>query len=177
VPICVVTKDNLDALEELFPLAESLDVRIHFQPLCTGAEITRGESSPDLTQRYQLCFARLLKAKRSGAPIASSSRYLEYLSQWHDFSRSALFDPKFRCAAGYAFLYVDHEGRGYPCPYLKGKVPGISLITQRWQEHFTGATPCTRCAVGPMVEFNLLYSSPHRTLGDLYRGYRGFGLA
>lgn len=177
VPICVVTEENMDTLEELFPIAESLDVSLHFQPLCTGAEITRGECSGNLTKRFQRCFSRLLEAKRSGAPIASSSLYLEYLSRWPDYSRSAFFDPAFRCSAGYAFLYVDHLGRGYPCPYLKGKVPGIPLLSEDWKERFSRETPCTRCAVGPMVEFNLLYRFPHRTLGDLYRSYRGLGLA
>lgn len=177
IPICVITPENIAHLEELFPLAEKLDVRIHFQPLCTGAEITRGVGPRHLTRRYQECFSFLLAAKRRGAPVASSDCYLEYLSKWEDFGSSAVYDPRLRCAAGYAFLYVDHRGYAYPCPYLKGKVEGVPLLGENGKVSLEVKTPCTRCAVGPMVEFNLLYQSPHRTLPDLYSGYRGFGLA
>lgn len=176
IPICVVTEANLPHLEELLSLAEELGVRIHFQPYCSGAEITRGEPERGLSQRFREAFAFLLERKRKGALIASSTRYLAYLSQWEDFSRSALYDPRARCAAGYAFLYVDHRGEAYPCPYLKGKVRGISLLAPQGVKGLVLDLPCTRCAVGPMVEFNLLYQGPHRSLLDLYRGYGGFGL-
>ena len=65
-----------------------------------------------------------------------------------------------QCAAGRGFLYVDPQGRAYPCAYTKGKTRPVDLLQDDWRERFRGDTPCTSCNVGPMLEFNLLYRQP-----------------
>jgi len=82
---------------------------------------------------------------------------------------SAFHDPKVRCAAGRGFLYVDPQGRGYPCAFTKGKAEPIDMLKDDWKRAFPGTTPCTVCNVGPMLEFNLLFQRPLSVTVDALR--------
>jgi len=173
VAICVVTRHNLDAIDHLLAEAERGGFRVHFQPQCTGTEIVRGDIAPDLTtERLQLFFRTVLEHKIRGRPVASSRPYLEALSAWDDFRRVALFDPSVRCAASRGFLYVDPQGKAYPCAFTKGKAAPVDLLGSDWSSALGRDTPCTRCAVGPYLEFNLLYQRPLATALSLARSYR-----
>jgi MoaA/NifB/PqqE/SkfB family radical SAM enzyme len=172
VAICVVTEHSVDQSEGLLEVAEKGGFRVHFQPQCTETAIVRGGIAPEMTnQRLQAFWRGLLAAKRAGRPVASSAAYLEALSRWGDFTRSAVFDPEVRCAASRGFLYVDPHGHAYPCAYTKGRTPPVDLLGDRWREAVGRDTPCTRCSVGPYVEFNLLYQSPVRTGLSVVRSY------
>jgi MoaA/NifB/PqqE/SkfB family radical SAM enzyme len=172
VAICVVTDHSIDQVDHLLDLAEAGGFRVHFQPQCTDTAIVRGGIAPEMTnERLQAFWHGLLAKKRAGRPIASSAAYLEALSRWADFTRSALLDPEVRCAASRGFLYVDPHGHAYPCAYTKGRTVGVDLLGDRWREAVGRETPCTRCSVGPYLEFNLLYQKPLRTGLSLLRSY------
>ena len=161
VAIAVVTEHNLDQAEILLGQAEEMGFVIHFQPQCTDTDIVRGEIAENLTDaRLRRFWAGLLEQKKAGRPIASSAGYLAVQAAWKNFRVSSYYDSEARCSAGRGFLYVDPQGQAYACPYIKGKVKPISLLEEDWQLAFDGKTPCTRCNVGPMVEFNLLFEKP-----------------
>ena len=161
VAIAVVTEHNLDQAEGLLRQAEEMGFTIHFQPQCTDTDIVRGEIGENLTDaRLREFWAGLLEQKKSGRPIASSAGYLAHQASWENFRVSSFHDPAARCAAGRGFLYVDPQGKAYPCAYTKGKAKPINLLEEDWQTAFPGTTPCTRCNVGPMAEFNLLFAKP-----------------
>ena len=173
IAICVVTEHSIDQAEHLLRQAERLGFRMHFQPQCTDTEIVRGAIAPSLSNDRQRAFWRdLLAAKRAGRPVVSSTPYLEYLSQWDDFSVSALYDPAMRCAAGRAYLYVDPQGKAWACAYTKGKMTPVDLLASDWREAWDGETPCTRCTVGPMLEFNMLFARP---VAAALEGMRAYG--
>jgi len=170
VAICVVTERNLDQADVLLDQAAALGIRVHFQPVCTGGPAPEGYS-PDLSnETFRAFFRRLLERKRDGRPVASSRRYLAYMAAWDDFRTTAFLDPNTRCAAGRAFLYVDPRGNAFPCPYTRNTSP-VSLLRERWEDAWSGETPCTRCNVGPMVEFNLLVHHPLGSALDVWRSY------
>jgi MoaA/NifB/PqqE/SkfB family radical SAM enzyme len=172
VAICVVTEHSIGQADELLDLAERLRFRIHFQPQCTETEIVRGSIASELgNDRLREFWRQLAARKRAARPIASSAAYLEALSRWDDFRRSALLDPSVRCAATRGFLYVDPQGKAYPCAYTKGKTKPVDLLGPDWKDAIGRETPCTRCSVGPYVEFNLLYQKPVRTALSLLRSY------
>ncbi len=161
IAICVVTGDDLGAADFLLDTAEERDFKVHFQPQCTGTEIVRGEIAEGLSdERLRAFWAGLLERRRAGRAIASSARYLEVQSGWRDFRVSAWHDPGERCAAGRGFLYVGPRGDAYPCAFTKGKAEPVDLLSEDWRRAFPGETPCTRCNVGPMLEFNLLFQRP-----------------
>lgn len=160
VAIAVVTEHNLDQVGILLRQAEEIGFEIHFQPQCSDTAIVRGEIPKSLTdQRQREFWADLLKQKKAGRPVASSVHYLIAQSRWRNFRISSYRDPETRCAAGRGFLYVDPQGNAYPCAYTKGKTEPVNLLVEDWSATFQG-TPCTRCNVGPMLEFNLLFEKP-----------------
>jgi MoaA/NifB/PqqE/SkfB family radical SAM enzyme len=172
VAICVVTEHSLDQAPHLLDLAQAGGFKVHFQPQCTETTIVRGRLAPDLTtERLQGFWLRLLAQKRAGRPVASSAAYLEALARWDDFGRTAVLDPAVRCAASRGFLYVDPHGHAYPCAYTKGRTPGVDMLGERWREAVGRETPCTRCSVGPYLEFNLLYQQPLRAGLSVLRSY------
>ncbi len=161
IAICVVTEHSLAHVGTLLREAETNGFRMHFQPRCIDTEVVRGEVPATVSNEELRAFWRgLLEEKRKGRPIVSSTPYLEFLSRWEDFSVSAYYAPGVRCAAGQGFLYIDPLGRAYPCVYVKGKTTPVDLLTDGWREAWNRKTPCTRCTVGPMLEFNLLFQRP-----------------
>lgn len=172
IAICVVTEHSIGQAEPLLDLAEEGGFQIHFQPQCTETEIVRGDIARELTNdRLRKFWDGLLELKRAGRKVASSVPYLEELSGWDDFSRSATLDPGVRCAATRGFFYVDPHGRAYPCAYTKGKAPPVDLLGDDWRSAVGRETPCSRCNVGPYLEFNLLYQKPIRTALSVLHSY------
>jgi MoaA/NifB/PqqE/SkfB family radical SAM enzyme len=172
VAICVVTEHSIGQMDRLLDVAEAGRFRMHFQPQCTDTAIVRGGIARELTTaRLQRFWTDLLARKRASRPVASSVPYLETLARWDDFSRTAVLDPEARCAATRGFLYVDPAGHAYPCAYTKGKAPAVDMLGDHWRDALGRETPCTRCSVGPYLEFNLLYQKPVRTGLSLAASY------
>lgn len=172
VAICVITEHSIDQAQGLLDLADERGFRIHFQPQCTETTIVRGGIARDLTnERLRRFWGDLLVLKRSGRKVASSIPYLEELSRWDDFCRTAVSDPSTRCAATRGFFYVDPHGQAYPCAYTKGRASPVDFLGDEWRQALGRETPCSRCSVGPYLEFNLLYQRPVRTALSVLRSY------
>jgi MoaA/NifB/PqqE/SkfB family radical SAM enzyme len=161
IGICVVTEHSIGQVDFLLRQAETLGIRMHFQPQCVDTDVVRGAVSASLSNEELRAFwRRLLAEKRRGRPLVSSTPYLEFLSEWDDFSISAYHDPGTRCPAGHGYLYVDPQGNAYSCAYTKGKMTPVNLLANDWRTAWDGHNPCTRCTVGPMLEFNMLFKRP-----------------
>lgn len=172
IAICVVTEHSLHQADAILRQAEATGFRVHFQPQCTDTDIVRGSVPESVSDdQFRDFWRSLLVEKRRGRPIVSSTAFLEYLSAWDDFSVSAVADAGTRCAAGHGFFYIDPHGRAYPCAYTKGKTAPVDLLAADWRTAWNGETPCTRCIVGPMLEFNLLYQRPLATALESARTY------
>jgi len=145
---------------------------VHFQPQCVDTDVVRGEVASSVSNVQLRAFWRaLLDAKRRGRPIVSSTPYLEFLSHWEDFSISAYHAPAERCPAGRGYLYIDPQGKAYPCAYTKGKTVPVDLLAHDWRVAWDREVPCTRCTVGPMLEFNMLFKHPLAALPESLRAY------
>ncbi len=166
--ICVVNQQSMNDISYLLNLAKEENINVHFQPECYDTEIVTNKvpqhnSGNDALKKI---WTHLIEKKQEGAPIASSLAYLKYISQWENYAVSALYDPDEKCAAGRGYLFVDTEGNAFPCAYTKEKVKGINLLKEDWSEAFNKETPCTKCIVGPMLEFNLLFQKPGLTVAN-----------
>jgi MoaA/NifB/PqqE/SkfB family radical SAM enzyme len=172
IAICVVTEHSIDQADTLLRRAEAGGYRMHFQPQCVDTDVVRGAVSPALSNpRLRAFWARLLDEKRRGRPIVSSTPYLEFLSQWDDFSISAYHEPGVRCPAGRGYLYVDPKGLAYACAYTKRKMEAVDLLANDWRTAWDRDTPCTTCTVGPMLEFNMLFKRPIAAALEGFRTY------
>jgi len=160
--ICVVTEGTQPAtIDYLLNLGKEKKFTVHFQPECYDAEYTPRSATAAMNQEEtRSLWKHLIMRKRQGYPVFSSLPYLEYISNWQDYRLSAIYDPQQRCAAGNTFFFVDATGDAYPCAYTKGMTGGVNLLRDDWQRFFTLSTPCTRCIVGPMLEFNLISKNP-----------------
>ncbi|MGE0636384.1 MAG: radical SAM protein [Bacteroidia bacterium] len=161
--ICVVTEPDMDSVEYLLDLAVRENIDIHFQAECYDAEKAGRSADENMGQQEVRNFwLNLLEKKKQGAPITSSAAYLNYVSKWSDYKSTTMYDPNVSCAAGKGFLFVESSGYAYPCAYIKGQdgVEGINLLQDEWSEKFNSNTPCTKCIVGPLLEFNLLFHKP-----------------
>ena len=84
------------------------------------------------------------------------------MSKWEDYRNTTVYDTNHNCAAGKGFIFVESTGYAYPCAYIKGLpgVEGVNLLEQDWNKDVDLSTPCTKCIVGPLLEFNLLFNNP-----------------
>lgn len=174
VAICVLTNENLAAIDFILDLAEEYGFKIHFQARCFDTAIVRGEPSKidrAAHEKLRTAWQKLLVAKKMGRPIASSKLYFEQIINWHNYFETSLYDENRRCAAGYGFLYVDPTGLAWPCAYTKGKTEPVDLKTEDFDFGAGDKTPCTSCIVGPHLEFSLLYEHPLKTALDLAGSY------
>lgn len=172
IAICVVTEHSLDQADAILRQAETMGFRVHFQPQCTETDIVRGAVPASVAnEEFRAFWRHLLVEKGRGRPIVSSTAFLEFVSGWDDFAVSAVTLPNTRCAAGHGFFYIDPLGRAYPCAYTKGKTTAVDLMAADWRTAWDRETPCTRCIVGPMLEFNLLFQRPFATVLESARTY------
>ena len=176
VAICVVRDEALDRLDEALEVAASLGIVVHFQPRSVDGKRARGALDETLgNERRRAAWVHLLEEKRAGAPVASSGFYLEHMAKWQDFSKTAIFDPEQRCAAGHGFMFVDPHANAYPCGFIEGQVEPVNLLDDDWEHLRFPKLPCTTCAVGPYVEFNQLFrhpmSAPIAAARTYLRGY------
>jgi MoaA/NifB/PqqE/SkfB family radical SAM enzyme len=160
--ICVVTMDTkIQTIDYLLSLANKKGFNLHFQPECYDAEYSRRSANPGYAnEQVRQLWLYLVERKKEGAPVFSSLPYLQYISRWSDYAISVVNDPEESCAAGNTFFFVDAEGNAYPCAYTKGKAAPVSMLADNWKDFFDQSPPCTKCIVGPMLEFNLLSKHP-----------------
>lgn len=161
--ICVVTEPDYESADYLIEFANREHIDIHFQAECYDVEKAGRSAAENLSQQeIKQFWEYLVVRKKTGAPITSSAAYLKYVSEWSDYSVTAMYDTHQRCAAGRGFLFVESTGYAYPCAYSKDleNVQGINLLKDEWSGPFSTQTPCTKCIVGPLLEFNLLFNKP-----------------
>jgi MoaA/NifB/PqqE/SkfB family radical SAM enzyme len=172
VGICVARRGDVEQARALIEQARALRIRMHFQPQCLDTKISRGSLPKDATpETLRKFWLELVRMKEAGLPIASSIDYLRAQASWPDFRVSAVRDASTRCAAGRGFLFVDPLGNASPCTYTRGSTPSVNLLSEDWKRDWNRETNCTRCNVGPMLEFNLLYKHPIRAVVNAVRAY------
>lgn len=171
VAISVVRHADLGAAERLLALAAAHHFTVHFQPHCVDAPMSRGTLPADYTPHVMRSYwLGLLDRKRAGAPVASTAVYLRAQAEWRDLRRPVEQVAGARCAAGRGFLFVDPAGRAWPCTFVRGVSSSVDLLTDDWKS-WDRKTPCNRCAVGPMLEFNLLFQQPLLAAREVAESY------
>lgn len=160
--ICVLTEGSeLSSVDYLLDFAEKRGITVHFQPECYESEVTLRKAGATLSDsNTRNLWNYIIEQKDKGRPVFSSMPYLQYIANWDNYAQSAINDPTQTCAAGKTFFFVDATGRAFHCAYTHGKTEGVSLLQDNWERFFEVPAPCTKCIVGPMLEFNLLTKKP-----------------
>jgi MoaA/NifB/PqqE/SkfB family radical SAM enzyme len=162
--ITVLTRNNIHRLDYIMRTAEEYGFLTTFQTLHHNEKLGGDTSGLMPTrQEYAEALHRLLQMKRSGAPIANSTRYLKSLAEWPDFSSTRL-EGAFHgvsCRAGRMYCNIDVDGRVYPCSLLIGMYPDAeNALEVGFREAFraAGELPCQACTASCYTEYNFLYS-------------------
>jgi MoaA/NifB/PqqE/SkfB family radical SAM enzyme len=153
---CVICGKNLQELEELVKLAESLAVWISFEPINESEEIDErvwDEMGLRDLPAYQNSVDKLIELKRGGAPIINSLTYLNMIKT---------MDPKFRCHASDIIMHVTSEGIIQNCRVVKENLGNVSDgVTEVWNasQHRRQkiTNNCHGCLFFGYVENSLLY--------------------
>lgn len=168
----VLTRVNPGAVDHLLELAAGRGCRVNFvvpntlpDPL-PGSHIPATDAVAPLllppdTLRQTL--DRLIRLKRSGAPIGSSLPYLESVRDWPDYAR--LRSPRtagYRCFAGQLYCHLYYNHRLYACGQNFGEASGMAV---REAGGFAAAfaqlarvADCRSCRVACDLENNLIYN-------------------
>jgi MoaA/NifB/PqqE/SkfB family radical SAM enzyme len=115
----VITRQNLDEIDWLIALARERSVMVNFQIPQFNTEMY-GESAQQWLPEpddIRAVIARIIAAKRAGAPVLFSARSYGRTLEWGDFTRERIERPGERspCTAGRYFLQVEPNGDVYPC--------------------------------------------------------------
>lgn len=161
--ITVLNRLNLGDIDMLLDLAERLGFKCTFQVLHHNDLMGRNHDDlmPD-NEEYRAALRHVLKRKRAGARVASSTRYLEYAIRWPDYRASTSVAPHLRlkCRAGQLYANVDANGDVYACSLLVGRVPAVNAVESGFRTAFEAIPPlpCQGCTAGCFTEYNYLYS-------------------
>ncbi len=153
---CVISAKNMDELEDLVHLAESLDTQISFEPLHESfgidGKVWKTLGIRDLP-RYEKAVERLIELKREGAPIINSQTYLEMIKT---------LNPRFKCHASDIILHVASDGTLENCRVHREPLGNVSEgIARVWKNsqkrRKETAQGCQGCLFFGYVENSLLY--------------------
>lgn len=162
--ITVLTRHNIHHLDHIMETAVKYGFQTTFQTLHHNAKLG-GDTSRMMPsdKEYAEVYRKLLELKKSGAPIANSTRYLKSLMKWPDFSVTRL-EEKFHgvsCKAGRMYCNIDADGKVYPCSLLMGMYPeSVNALDVGFLEAFnrTDRLPCQACTASCYTEYNYLYN-------------------
>ncbi len=120
----VLTKDNINEVDSILALAEQKDFPCQFHPVyaysLSGGSVK--DLLPDKNDMLKTA-EKLIKIKKENKQdrIVLSSVTLDYLRYWPEFKKQ-------KCWAGNAYVYIDTDGRMYPCMQMIGRTDGVSFF-------------------------------------------------
>lgn len=153
---CVICSKNLNELEDLVQMAESLGISISFEPV-HETELVDGKVWQEMGLRdshdYSRAVDRLIELKKSGAPIINSLTYLNMIKK---------LQPQFRCHASSIILHVASDGSVQNCRSCKESLGHVSIgLFNIWKDSRERrrkiANDCKGCLFFGYVENSLLY--------------------
>ena len=180
--ITVLTKANVGSIDDILETARSEGFLATFQVLHHNDALAG--DCPELVpsnEELRLAFNKLIKAKKSGAPIASSLNYLNTLYRWPDYARhttNELLSGR-QCLAGKLYCNVDTDGKVYPCSLLINKMPASDANRIGFKAAFETLGPydCKSCVASCFIEYNHLFSLHPSTVLSWAFGIRKGGYA
>ncbi len=161
--ITVLTRHNLDAVDYILEKARDYGFLATFQVLHHNDRL--GRNTGDLIPRpedYRAAIQKIIEAKKRGAPVGSSLKYLRHILRWEDYCRpiSVRRAGPARCWAGRLYCNIDTDGAVYPCSLLVEKIPAVNSLAAGFKTAFNALrpAPCAACTASCFTEYNYLYS-------------------
>jgi MoaA/NifB/PqqE/SkfB family radical SAM enzyme len=155
---CVLSRDNLDRVEEVLDFADEHNVWIIFQPATKWLEATDGVPNPlaPPEEEYRQTIRNLMALKKKGAPISNSQAGMRHLLNWPNKSPVG-------CKAGVLTCTIEPDGRMIACDFDPSAFHGdnaqdAETATERFKAMRVPEQCCQECWCAPLVELNLVFS-------------------
>lgn len=175
--ITVLSKENLNCVDDILNLAQKTGFLTTFQVLHHNTELA-GDSSSLLpsNEEYRKVIQELIKRKKEGAPIISSLSYLNYVRKWKDFDRSfsLIQNFKLKCWAGKLYCNVDTDGAVWPCSVMCGQMESLNALEVGFKKAFYDMPliKCRECNSSCFVECNHLCSLSPDVIWNILNGIK-----
>ena len=150
----VLCKRNIDKIEGLVQLSDTLNIPIILQPM----DIYSGYNEELLLTQKELqkSFAKIIDMKKNGYPILNSYRYLKTIRD----------KKKYDCHAPKCYTYVEPNGNIVSCCDIIDKVWGNVrnesfkdiFNTIEFKEFCKRHVGCNKCNINAVVEASLSFS-------------------
>jgi MoaA/NifB/PqqE/SkfB family radical SAM enzyme len=150
----VICNKNLDKIEELAKLSETLKTSIIFQPMDIYKNYN--ESIRPTEKEIKKTFSQVLELKKSGYPIINSYRYL----------KTIMNNEEYVCHAPKCYTYIEPDGNIVSCCDIYDKVWG-NVRNKKFKEIFLKRAfkdfciemeACNKCSIYSVIEASMAYS-------------------
>jgi MoaA/NifB/PqqE/SkfB family radical SAM enzyme len=176
--ITVITKNNIEAIDYILHTAIKYGFLTTFQFMHHNDKLGRNHESMMLTNNEcRQVIKKLIDEKRKGAPIVSTKKYLNYISNWTDYSKPTSLQKirNLNCYAGKLYCNVDTDGSVYPCSLLVEKEKTLNFLETGFKKAFdslNNKNACKACIASCFTEYNYLFSLDPATIYDWLNSLR-----
>ncbi len=158
--VTVLSKYNLDSIDYLINLAESLGIGILFQPLTLtllGAD-TVNRDIPDI-QGYKGVMDKLIAYRRKAETVLNSMKGLIYLRDWPDSKDIFCYNKNISCR-------IETDGYLYHCGRKQDKAMALNCLTVGVSKAFDNLNDvsCNDCWCALRLENNFIASLDLRVI-------------
>lgn len=178
----VITKHNVGAIDWMVQMSREKGIQTEFNLLFHQA--TGHHDSDDFAAENELmkqAVARIAEYKEQGAPILFSRKTYRYVSQWPDYRQRVVYGrlPQFDyqpCYAGRFMIFIDADGKFYPCVQLIDTFQGLDFREVGVQKAYDHClpNPCKACYFPCFTEFNYIMNLDPEVLAEqAYSTVRG----
>lgn len=172
----VLTRYNCECVNWIVDMAEEKGIQAEFNLLFHQSE-GKNDSDRFMAENETLrkAIKRITELKAQGAPILFSESVYRYISQWPDYKKRLFMgeEPDFSyipCYAGRFMMFIDADGRTYPCVQLIDIFNGLDFrevgVEKAWEN--CAKHTCKACYFPCFNEFNSIMGfNPKVIFGQL----------
>lgn len=169
--LCVLSKQNLNQIQDVLSLAAEFGILAMFQPATLDLNISSGQNPvyPSV-EGYRRVIALLVDLKKKGAPVRNSLTGLKHLSKWPNPAR-------IWCPAGVSMLVMQPNGVMNACRTRRSdnlccNHDNRSLTIKEQFADLKIPANCLECWCSPVVELSLIMSLKPEPLWNAFRLFR-----
>jgi MoaA/NifB/PqqE/SkfB family radical SAM enzyme len=175
--LTVLTKHNIGSVDFIIKKAKELHFLALFQVPYHPPGIGSLDDLQATPREYREAFARLALLKKKGAPVISSTRYLNAMAQWDFFpqttsqARNAGFPA---CRAAQLFCNIDTNGDVYPFSPMIGRIDNPpNVLRDGFARCFAKLEQpvCRSCVSACCLEANFVFSLDWLSIAEWMKVY------
>lgn len=179
----VLTRNNCEAVDWIVQMAKEKGIQAEFNFLFHQSE-DKNDSDKFMAENEALrkAIQRIVELKAQNAQILFSEEVYRYAAKWPDYKKRLFMrkEPDFdfiRCYAGRFIMFIDADGRVYPCVQLIDVFNALDFrkvgINKAWENCVNHS--CKTCYFPCFNEFNkIMRLSPKVVIGQILSTLKGY---